>query len=321
MEPKISVIVPVYKVEDCLDKCVRSLLSQTDTDLEIILVDDGSPDNSPQMCDAWAEKDSRIKVIHKENGGASTARNRGLEVATGDYFGFVDSDDFIHPMMFEKMMNALLNSTKKVAYCYFNRYRDGQIVPTTTPDPREILDTKTALDLSFYGKIDYAVWSKLYRRDFFDSIRFSEHEVHEDSLLLIPAIVYSEGLACVPEALYTYRNTEGSVVHSIWTNDTGVVLKHLYQMIEQLKEIQMKDLPSFKIFLGKTCFSSALSLDKNYERLDNTAKQNQRKYISIMRKLWWPILMSKYVTKKDKVLYSMVASRTLRPIYKILGKK
>ncbi len=319
--PLISVIVPVYKVEKYLDKCVQSIVDQTYKNLEIILVDDGSPDNCPLMCDEWAKKDSRIKVIHKENGGASTARNCGLDIAKGDYFGFVDSDDFIHPTMFEKMMNALLNSTKKVAYCYFNRCKGEQILPMIPPNAKETLDIKTSLDMTFLGKIDYAVWSKLYRRDFFDSVRFSEHEIHEDSLLQIPAILYSEGFVCIVEALYNYRDTEGSVTHSAWQADTGVVLKHLHQMTEQLRQVHMEDLPSFKIFLGKTSFYVALSLDKNYQFLDDTAKQNQREYISIVRKSWGRILMSKHVTTKEKILYSMIASRTLRPIYKILGKK
>ena len=96
-EPLVSVIVPVYKVEDYLDKCVESIVKQTYKNLEIILVDDGSPDNCPSMCDSWAQKDSRIKVIHKENGGVSSARNSALDTAAGDYICFVDSDDFIEP--------------------------------------------------------------------------------------------------------------------------------------------------------------------------------------------------------------------------------
>ena len=98
-EPLVSVIVPVYKVEKYLDKCIESIVGQTYENLEIILVDDGSPDNCPTMCDEWAQKDSRIKVIHKENGGLSSARNAGLDACTGDYIGFVDSDDWIEPDM------------------------------------------------------------------------------------------------------------------------------------------------------------------------------------------------------------------------------
>ena len=111
-KPLVSVIVPVYKVEDYLDKCVKSIVAQTYENLEIILVDDGSPDNCPSMCDSWAQKDSRIKVIHKENGGVSSARNSALDAAAGDYICFVDSDDFIEPnavgYMLENIGDAML---------------------------------------------------------------------------------------------------------------------------------------------------------------------------------------------------------------------
>ena len=108
MTEKISIIVPVYKVEKYLDKCVRSIVEQTYKNLEIILVDDGSPDNCPAMCDEWARKDSRIAVIHKENGGVSSARNAGLAACTGDYVGFVDSDDWIDSGMCEEAMRIIL---------------------------------------------------------------------------------------------------------------------------------------------------------------------------------------------------------------------
>ena len=113
----ISVIIPIYNVEAYLDECVQSILSQTHKQLEIILVDDGSPDGCPAMCDAWAEKDSRIRVIHKENGGLSDARNVGIDAATGDYIAFVDSDDWIVPEMYEKMLAALKKENADICAC------------------------------------------------------------------------------------------------------------------------------------------------------------------------------------------------------------
>ena len=118
-QPKISVIVPVYKVEKFLDRCVESIVGQTYENLEIILVDDGSPDNCPSMCDKWAEKDSRIKVIHKENGGVSSARNAALDAATGDFIGFVDSDDWIEPDMYESLMMRIDETGKDIAVCSY----------------------------------------------------------------------------------------------------------------------------------------------------------------------------------------------------------
>ena len=114
---KISVIVPVYKVEPYLDKCVSSIVNQTHKNLEIILVDDGSPDNCPAMCDAWAEKDSRIRVMHKTNGGLSDARNAGMAVATGELMAFVDSDDWIVPDMYEYLYQRLTEDNSDIAAC------------------------------------------------------------------------------------------------------------------------------------------------------------------------------------------------------------
>lgn len=123
----ISVIVPVYKVEQYLEKCVNSITAQTYSNLEIILVDDGSPDKCGDICDSLAEKDKRIKVIHKMNGGLSSARNAGIDIATGQYIGFVDSDDFIEPEMYEKLLKLIKQEGTKLAVCAVNYvYEDGK---------------------------------------------------------------------------------------------------------------------------------------------------------------------------------------------------
>ena len=116
----ISVIVPIYNVEQYLDRCVKSIVEQTYTNLEIILVDDGSPDNCGAMCDSWAARDNRIKVIHKENGGLSDTRNAGLGIATGDFISFIDSDDWIESAFYEKLLTAIRESNAEVAACATN---------------------------------------------------------------------------------------------------------------------------------------------------------------------------------------------------------
>ena len=123
--PIISVIVPVYKVEPYLARCVDSILAQTYTDFELILVDDCSPDNCGAMCDAYAEQDKRIRVIHKKNGGLSDARNVGIEFAKGDYITFIDSDDLVHPQTFELLMQSLKKSEAEISMCGFQRFTDA----------------------------------------------------------------------------------------------------------------------------------------------------------------------------------------------------
>ena len=113
----ISVIIPVYKVEEYLENCIQSVIKQTVSDLEIILVDDGSPDQCPEICDLWADKDSRIKVIHKENGGLSDARNAGMKVATGEYVSFIDSDDYISLDFYETLLETIVDNDSDIVEC------------------------------------------------------------------------------------------------------------------------------------------------------------------------------------------------------------
>ena len=165
--PKISVIVPVYKVEAYLDKCVRSIMDQTYRNLEIILVDDGSPDDCPAMCDAWAEKDSRIRVIHKENGGLSDARNAGMAVATGEYIGFIDSDDYIAPDMYRLLLERMTADGSDIAACGVEMvFEDGTPPRMLTPTGSHVLDNGQAMEAIIREDLlKQPVWYKLYRTD------------------------------------------------------------------------------------------------------------------------------------------------------------
>lgn len=155
---KISIIIPVYKVEQYLDRCVESVVKQTYENIEIILVDDGSPDNCPVLCDAWAAKDSRIKVIHKENAGVSAARNSGMEIATGEYIGFVDSDDYIEPEMFENLAAGITQSSSDLAVSGFIKYEKPVSAET------EYDCTAADAQVMLFGSDYYEgyIWNKLY---------------------------------------------------------------------------------------------------------------------------------------------------------------
>ena len=320
--PLISVVVPVYNVEEFLDDCIRSIVNQTYTNLEIILVDDGSTDQSPEICDEWMRRDPRIKVIHKSNGGVSSARNIGIEQATGEYLGFVDSDDYIYPQMYEYLLTLLAKSTLKIAACTHKVVLNSD----QTELLKDIciakeLNLKESLDSVFNGDLNVAVWAKLYAREIFDSIRFPVDETNEDVCVTIPTLALAGGIVYTREKLYCYRDRATSITHSYWKTDANIVYQHLQQMQDQLNSIGFGHLSSFNVYLGKSAYSTALYLDKNYGRITEKAKENQRKYIAIMKKHWWPVVMSKYISLKDKILYSMVATRTLRPIYKAIGKE
>ena len=171
----ISIIIPIYKVEKFLDRCVESVVNQTYSNLEIILVDDGSPDNCPYMCDIWAQKDSRIKVIHKLNGGLSDARNKGLRISTGKFVGFVDSDDWIAPEMYERLFQSIIKEKSDIAACSVKMIweNNSQNSRMLVQQDNCILNRKDAQEaLLDETKLKQPVWYKLYRKSIIEDIPF-----------------------------------------------------------------------------------------------------------------------------------------------------
>ena len=164
-QQKISVIVPVYRVEAFLDRCVQSIAEQSYKNLEIILVDDGSPDNCPAICDAWAERDSRIKVVHKQNGGLSDARNAGMAIATGEFMGFVDSDDWIAPDMYQHLYDLLETDGSDIAACGVEMvWEDGTPSRMLTKAGCCVLNQEDAMRAIIEESwLKQPVWNKLYK--------------------------------------------------------------------------------------------------------------------------------------------------------------
>ena len=214
---KISVIIPVYKVEKYLAKCVDSVLAQTYGDLEILLVDDGSPDGCGAICDGYASRDSRVRVIHKPNGGLSSARNAGLDAASGAYVGFVDSDDYIDPAMYEKLHAALVSTGADVCVCDVV-YVDEQGAlkgPPIPPMAEEVLSPEQAwrrVELADDGWRYVTAWNRLYRRAVFDGLRFQEGKIHEDELSVVPIYEKCGRAAVISDVLYWDVGRPGSIM-------------------------------------------------------------------------------------------------------------
>lgn len=205
-QPKISVIVPVYKTEGLLDRCVESIVGQTYKNLEIILVDDGSPDNCPAMCDEWAEKDSRIRVIHKENGGVSSARNAALDIATGDYIGFVDSDDWIEPEMYSSLIQKISESGKNIALCsYYAVEISGERYECRCVVDKEVLDKDDYFRFIVLGGDGGYIWNRLYDADILKEVRFDEDIWYSEDLLFnFKTAQKSNGSAILDKIEYNY---------------------------------------------------------------------------------------------------------------------
>lgn len=213
----ISVIVPVYKVEPYLDKCISSIVDQSYRNLEIILVDDGSPDKCSAMCDAWTEKDSRIRVIHKLNGGLSDARNAGMAAATGELMAFVDSDDWIDVHYIEYLYNALRQTNADISACNLREVYDDSAVATATKQvPQvEVLTAEEAIEDILHNRRFRAVaWNKLYTRKIVTDERFETGRLHEDEFFSYRLYDKAARLAYIALPLYNYRQRPGSIMTS-----------------------------------------------------------------------------------------------------------
>lgn len=217
MQALISVIVPVYNTERFLDTCIQSILSQTYQNFEIILVDDGSTDGSPEKCDLYAESDSRIRVIHKKNGGQSSARNRGLDVCKGDYISFVDSDDWIEPDMYMTLLGLLEEHDASLAVCSrYDAYEnsDRKVIGKVIENPG-LFDAYDVLPQMAMGRIsDFSVCDKLHRRDLWETIRFPEGEIYEDLAVMYKVLIAARKVVLCEQPFYVYFHRRNSTVTS-----------------------------------------------------------------------------------------------------------
>ena len=218
MEELISVIVPIYNVEKYLNKCIESIINQSYSNLEIILVDDGSKDSSGIMCDNYILKDKRIKVIHKENGGLSDARNVGIEKAKGEYIVFIDSDDWIDEKMIEILYNIIKKNNSDISICdYFLAYNEEI---QTQKEDIEIINLsniealKTIYDKDL-GVCMIVAWNKLYKRNLFkDDIRYPYGKIHEDEFTTYKLLYKAEKISYTKQKMYYYRQRENSITSS-----------------------------------------------------------------------------------------------------------
>ena len=214
--PEISIIVPVYNVEKYLERCVNSILGQTFTDFELILVDDGSPDNCPMLCDEWEKKDERIRVIHKKNGGLSSARNAGLRIAKGRYIGFVDSDDWIVSDMYEYLYNLIQKENVDISMCFFSR--DPKKLEVGLDEANICYLDKMKLQEFFFrthGEAsNYAVWVRLYKRDILKDVSFIEGKINEDVLFSYDVYQKARGMVFSPKRKYLYFQNEDGITRS-----------------------------------------------------------------------------------------------------------
>lgn len=232
MEEKlISIVVPVYNVEKYLDKCIQSVVDQTYSNLEIILVDDGSPDNCPAICDEWAKKDSRIRVIHKANGGLSDARNYGIDAAKGDYIMFVDSDDYLSINICTYLCKLVENHNADFAVCDAYEFEEGEIPEKVVYGEPTIYEGEDVVNQLYNTKVPYLMTAtgKLYKMKFFENLRYPVGKLHEDEFVFHYLIGMTQKFVHLDAKLYYYLQRQGSIMN-------GLTIKNFKHRLEAFKD-------------------------------------------------------------------------------------
>ena len=305
LQPLITVIVPVYKVEDCLERCVSSIRNQTYTNLEIVLVDDGSPDRSGELCDTLAKQDARIRVIHKENGGLSSARNAGLNIAKGEYVGFVDSDDWVDKEMYETLYALLTENDAQIAACGLQcDYADGK---TSWFNPKYPGENKTELfltqdalrEVTYSEKITNSACDKLFSKSILDGLPMKEGIIFEDTQVMPFWLERASRVVYTPAPYYHYVMTESSITRG------GIKARHFALADvhwERFYYYQDKH-PQLASYAALSCVLTALGLihaSTNSADCTDLRKQLIRKTRSIDPKLFFALLSC-----KEKVKYCL----------------
>lgn len=250
--PLISIIVPVYNVEDDLDRCVRSLVDQTYTKLEILLVDDGSEDSSGILCDRWAEKDGRIRVIHKQNGGLSSARNAGIDAANGSYFGFVDSDDYVDRNMYEEMLSCFTNEEVSLVCCGRFVHFGANQKEEYSSDFKKVFDKELLLKEVFLGNlVDVSACDKLYRRILFSDLRYPEGRISEDAAVILKIVDNVDQAVHVGKSFYHYVFRTGSISKSSYSHRKYDVMTNCVEMRDWVQ----RRYPTLMEYLNSYCCS------------------------------------------------------------------
>ena len=218
-KPMISVIIPVFNVEKYLKRCVKSIQEQSYQDIEIILINDGSTDSSGRICDELALQDSRIELIHKENGGISSTRNVGLEHARGNWISFIDSDDFVHPDMLKTLLLCAVKNKVRLVICGFNVVNEDEIIQNTYNPPLQKLKGEELHKYFFEaGKGMEYLWNKLYDSNLLKTIRFPEGKIYEDTFVLPKILELSKKVAFVDWAGYSYTQRSSGISRNMDMN-------------------------------------------------------------------------------------------------------
>lgn len=299
MNDLISIIVPVYKVEKYLNRCVDSIINQTYKNLEIILVDDGSPDNCPKICDEYAKKDNRIKVIHKENGGLSDARNYGLEIFKGKYVTFIDSDDYVEYNYVEILYNTLKKYNVKLSIAdNLIKYDSGKIINISSYD-EYIVTEKEELELMLWGKrdLDNGAWTKLYERSLFEGVRYPVGRLYEDTATTYKIFSQCDRIAINSVPIYNYMKRKDSITQCPFNEKKLQIISAVEEMVDYVKN----KYPELCIACERKLIWAYMSTLSQLATSSTKNKKLQKELIQYVKTHKNVILNNKLTPKRDKI--------------------
>ncbi len=315
---KISVIVPVYNSINCLERCVRSLCAQTYEELEILLIDDGSTDGTGELCERLAVDDARILVRHKENGGASSARNAGLSEASGDYIGFVDSDDYIDNYVYEELARVLEDGKYPVAQISRDEVdEDGRRLPDicTPPEQERFCDSETFIKELLLHRGDSSFCTKLFPREIFAGHRFPEGELNEDFRLLLDILQEIPGVCILPGQGYHVVCRKESTTRKKTKDTFSRVFMDIVENADMAQELVDRKYPALHVYAVRFNLYQRLDymlhVPLSQMKGDNVFYKNVKKYL---RRHVCDMIKNPYLAGKNKVylLLLSVAPRTVR---------
>ena len=278
----ISLIIPVYKVEKYLEKCIQSVINQTYENLQIILVDDGSPDNCGKICDEYAQKDHRIEVIHKSNGGLSDARNKGLEIAKGEYIGFIDSDDYIESDMYEVLYNLLKQYNADVSICNFYTVSQGKIaIKNAENGIKEYNRIEILKEVLLDNNIQSYAWNKLYKKELFDEIKYPVGKKYEDIGTTFYLLEKCNKVVVTGKPEYYYINRQDSIVNNVTETTITDYIELIMQRYDYIEE-NIKELSSYNKDYLKRILKTA---EQDIKNLNEVGDYTKRKYEELYNKV------------------------------------
>ena len=295
MKDIISIIIPVYNVEKYLEKCIQSILKQTYKNIQIILVDDGSTDNSGKICDEFKNKDNRIIVIHKKNGGLSEARNVGIENATGKYIAFVDSDDYVLKDMYETLYKNLIANDADISICKYQYIKEEEKVDLKA-DTKDIVvmnNLQAMKELLLNKNITNHTWNKLYKKEIFDNIKFPVGKKYEDIDVMYLLFERSSKIVYQDTTKYIYINREESILHNKnpkLIQDYITIVNNRYEyLLDKYKELKVElnynllfsILQYHIIAIGgqqKEFYNSKIMINE-YKKIKKIMKENEKNQI------------------------------------------